>query len=255
VSRALILTYHAIEPGPAPLCVHPDLFRAHVAAVLSSGARVVGVSELVAELASPTGVERLVALTFDDGFASVARNAVPVLASYGMTATVFCVPGHVGGRNDWDSGRAGGYDSLLVSAEELQALAAAGVEIGSHGFTHLPISSAHGAALEREIEGSREMLERLTGIKVRSYAYPYGALPHPKARSLVEQTYGAACTTRVSFVSQRPDLYALPRVDAHYLRRPELLRSAAEGSLASYLVARRLGARARRAFIKDYVSA
>lgn len=255
MSRALILTYHAIEPGPAPLCVHPDLFRAHVAAVLSSGARVVGVSELVAELASPTGAERLVALTFDDGFASVARNAAPVLASHGLTATVFCVPGHLGGRNDWASDPTGGYDSPLVTAEELQALAAAGVEIGSHGFAHLPASEPRGVVLEREIEGSREVLERLTGTKVRSYAYPYGALPHSEARSLVERTYGAACTTRVAFVGQRPDVYALPRVDAHYLRRPDLLRRAAEGSLASYLVARRLGARARRAFSKDYVTA
>ena len=39
------------------------------------------------------------------------------------------------------------------------------------------------------------------------------------------------------------------------LRRPDLLRLAAEGSLASYLVARRLGSRARRAFRKDYVTA
>jgi peptidoglycan/xylan/chitin deacetylase (PgdA/CDA1 family) len=255
VSRALIVTYHAIEPGSAPLCVHPDLFRAHVAAVLSSGARVVGVSELVAELASPTGAERLVAMTFDDGFASVARNAAPVLASHGLTATVFCVPGHLGGRNNWESERAGAYDSSLVTADEVQALAAAGIEIGSHGFGHLPASETRGAALEREIEESQEMLERLTATKVRSYAYPYGALPHPQARSLVERTYGAACTTRVAFVGQRPDVYALPRVDAHYLRRPELLRRAAEGSLGSYLVARRLGSRARRAFRKDYVTA
>ena len=154
--------------------MHPDLFRAHVAAVLSSGARVVGVCELVAELASPTGVERLVALTFDDGFASVARNAAPVLASSSSTtATVFCVPGHLGGRNDWASDpswrvRLAARDGRRHS----QALAAAGVEIGSHGFAHLPASEPRGVALEREIEGSREVLERLTGTESAAYAYP-----------------------------------------------------------------------------------
>ena len=255
MSRALIVTYHAIEPGPAPLCVHPDLFRAHVESVLASGARAVTVSGLVRELALPTGSEPLVALTFDDGFASVARNAAPILSSYGLTATVFCVAGHIGGRSDWGSDPAGAFDSALASADEIAALVSAGFEIGSHGFEHLPVSEASGAALERELAGSREALERLTGTAVRSYAYPYGALPHPEARSLVQRTYDAACTTRVAFVGEQPDVHGLPRVDAHYLRRPELLRRAAEGSLASYLVARRLGSRARRAFSKDYVTA
>jgi peptidoglycan/xylan/chitin deacetylase (PgdA/CDA1 family) len=255
LSRALIVTYHAIEPGPAPLCVHPDLFRAHVDAAVSSGARLVSVSELVRELSSPTSGERLVALTFDDAFASVARYAAPILASRGVTATVFCVAGHIGGRNDWASDPAGRLDAPLASTDEIAALASAGIEIGSHGFTHLPATEVSGVALEREIVGSRQALESLTGTEVRSYAYPYGAPPHPEARRLVERTYDAACTTRLALVGERPDVHALPRVDAHYLRRPELLRRTAEGSLGSYLVARRLGSRVRRAFRKDYVTA
>jgi peptidoglycan/xylan/chitin deacetylase (PgdA/CDA1 family) len=255
VSRALILTYHAIEPGPAPLCGHPDLFRAHVDAVLASGARVVSISELVGELASPTGAERLVALTFDDAFASVLGEAAPVLVAEGLPATAFCVAGHLGGRNDWSSDPAGGFDAPLVSAGELTQLVSAGFEIGSHGFAHLPLSEARGAALERELVGSKEALEHITGTDVRSYAYPYGASPHPEARNVVRRTYAAACTTRVALAGERSDPHALPRVDAHYLRRPELLQRAAEGSLGAYLVARRFGSRARRAFRNDYVSA
>ena len=255
MSRALIVTYHAIEPGSPPLCVHPNLFRAHVETVLSAGARMVSICGLGEELSSPTGDERLVAFTFDDGFASVARSAAPVLSSHGVSATVFCVAGHAGGRNDWASDPPGGFDSALVSEEEIGALVSAGIEIGSHGLSHLPASEATGGRLEQEICGSREALERLTGTEVRTYAYPYGALPHPEARALVERTYDAACTTRVAFVGGQPDLHALPRVDAHYLRRPEILRRAVEGSLGSYLVARRLGSRARRAFRRDYVTA
>ena len=108
MSRALIITYHAIEAGPPPLYVHPELFQLHVESVLSEGARILNVSALVQELAEPTGTERLVALTFDDGFSSVARNAAPILSSYGVSATVFCVAGHVGGRNDWPTDRPGG---------------------------------------------------------------------------------------------------------------------------------------------------
>ena len=201
-----------------------------------------------------TSADRLVAFTFDDGFASVARNAAPVLAAHGLPATVFCVAGHIGGRNDWASNPSGGVDSALVSADDIEELVSAGFEIGSHGFEHLPVPEASGAALEQEITGSKDALEQLTGTEVRSYAYPYGALPRAEVRSRVERTYAAACTTRVGLVGSRPDMHALPRVDAHYVRRPELLRRAIEGSLGPYLAARRFGAQARRTFRKDYVT-
>ena len=255
MSRALIITYHAIEAGPPPLYVHPELFQLHVESVLSEGARILNVSALVQELAEPTGTERLVALTFDDGFSSVARNAAPILSSYGVSATVFCVAGHVGGRNDWSTDRPGGHVSALVSEDEIGQLVSAGVEIGSHGFSHLPVPEARGEQLLREVCESRELLEQLTGAEVRTFAYPYGALPDVEARHLVSKEYEAACTTRVASVGDHVDRHALPRVDAHYLRRHELLRRAVAGSLESYLLLRRLGSRARRTIRKDYVAA
>lgn len=255
MSRALIITYHAIEPGPPPLCVHPDLFRSHVETVLAAGARVVGVSELVRELAVPTSDDRLVALTFDDGFASVATAAAPILASHELGGTVFCVAGHVGGANDWETGRNGGFAAPLASREQILELVAAGLEIGSHGFAHRPAAELSDDEAEQEIVGSREHLERLSGTEVRAYAYPYGALPSRAVRRVVDRTYDAACTTRLAVVEERPDPHALPRVDAHYLRRPELLRRAVSGSLGPYLAVRRLGARARRVVRPDYVTA
>ena len=252
VSRALIITYHAVEPGPRPLCVHPELFLVHVDAVVSSGVRAVTISELAQELASPTSDDRLLAITFDDGFASIAEHAAPLLAARGLPATVFCVAGHIGGRNDWAGNLAGGFESRLLSAEQIAALASEGIEIGSHGFAHAPASETGGELLERELVHSKEVLERLTGGTVRSYAYPYGALPGEEARKLVEATYDAACTTRVASVPARADMHELPRVDAHYLRRPQLLRRAVAGRLEPYLALRRAGARARRAVHSDY---
>ena len=47
-------------------------------------------------------------------------------------------------------------------------------------------------------------------------------------------------------------MLALPRVDAYYLRRPELLRRVLEGARDEYLRLRAIAARARRLFWKDY---
>jgi hypothetical protein len=96
------------------------------------------------------------------------------------------------------------------------------------------------------------VLEQAAGVPVTSFAYPYGAGPSPAARALVASTYAAACTTRLGAVGQRTDVHALPRVDSHYLRRPQLLARALSGSLGPYLGARGLAARARRALVKDY---
>lgn len=255
LSRALLITYHAIEHGPQPLCVDPDLFRRHVETVLSDGARIVDVTTLVDQLSAPPSSERLVAFTFDDGFSSVARHAAPILSSYGVGATVFCVAGHVGGRNDWPTDRAGGLVSSLMSEEDIAQIVSDGLEVGSHGFSHVPISRVEGDLLRREVVESKQMLERLSGTTVRSFAYPYGALPDEDSRRLVGSTYDAACTTRLAAVDVGADLHLLPRVDAHYLRRPEILRRAVSGSLDSYLLLRRLGSRARRVLRPDYVTA
>ena len=97
-ARGLVLTYHAIAQGRSPLVVEPALFARHVECLVEAGAVSITVSELAAALREGTLHDRSVAITFDDGFASVAEHAAPALSSRGLRATVFAVSGHVGGR-------------------------------------------------------------------------------------------------------------------------------------------------------------
>src|SRR5262249_16377676 len=103
MTRALVLTYHAIGAGPPPLFVEPSLLATHLDCVVESRATVLTVSRFAAALREGSLPERAVALTFDDGFANVHEEAAPLLAERGLTATVFCVAGHLGGRSDWPS--------------------------------------------------------------------------------------------------------------------------------------------------------
>ena len=254
MARALILTYHAVERGRSPLCLDPALFAAHAEAIAASGARSLTVRDLASALRDGALEEDVVAITFDDGFASVAETAAPLLLDRGLTATVFCVAGHLGLLNYWQSARAGGYRARLADAETLSALERAGFEIASHGVEHAPLANASEEVARREVIDSRVALEQEVATGVTSFAYPYGAIPGPSARRLVEETYDAACTTKLGRVSPTGDLHTLPRVDAHYLRRPELLERALRGHLGGYLRARGLAARARRALVEDFVT-
>ena len=247
---ALILTYHAIEEGPAPLCVAPRVLRSHLDVLARSGAEMLTVSELLERMAELP--ERAVAITFDDGFRSVVEEAAPMLHARGMPATVFAVAGHLGADNGWLTQPPKAPRRPLASGGELAALVDEGWEIGSHGLDHAPLTGAAGVLLERELVTSREQLEAIVEAPVRSYAYPYGALPGPEGRQVVEREYASACTTELGAVEEGADPHALPRVEIHYLRRPALLARALEGSLSTYLSARRVGARARRLIRRDF---
>jgi peptidoglycan/xylan/chitin deacetylase (PgdA/CDA1 family) len=248
----LILTYHAVEDGPAPLCIDPAVFAEHVRTIAAAGCVAVTVSELAAALRAGDVPDRAVAITFDDGCASVAEHAAPVLREHGTRATIFCVAGHVGGANDWASQAPWAPRLRLADADALVSLAAEGWEIGSHGVEHSPLDDAGEEVARREVAESHKLLEEMLATTVSSFASPYGARPSAAAAALIAETYEAACAGGPAAVTRGADPFALPRVDAHYVRSPERLRRALTGSPGAYLALRGLASRLRRGMRKDY---
>jgi peptidoglycan/xylan/chitin deacetylase (PgdA/CDA1 family) len=251
--RPVIITYHAVDTGRSPLCLAPSIFREHLDCIVDHGWKTATVAQLADALRTGSLPDRSIVLSFDDGFASVADTATPELVARGMVATVFCVAGHLGGVNDWLTDRPGGYRSALATPHALRELAAAGIEIGAHGHAHAPLVATAAGLLRRELIDARSSLEQAVGTSVASLAYPYGAPPSTPAASIVRRTYRAACGTALRRVGTDDDVFDLPRIDAHYLRRLDLLERLLEGRLDGYLVLRRLAARARRAVRKDYL--
>ncbi len=247
----LILTYHAIEAGPPPLHVPPDLFREHVDAIAESGQPLFTVSQVAEALREDRLPERGIAVTFDDGAASVVRNAAPLLVDRGIPATVFCVAGHLGRMSDWPSQRPRTPQFELAGAMEIAELASAGFEIGSHGLEHASLGEATDSVLRRELVESKDVLEQAAAVSVRAFAYPYGVVPPEDA--LVRSTYTCACATGFQPAGGNADLYALPRVDVHYIRSPDAYRSTLAGGQRRYLAARRIASNVRRAVTPDHV--
>lgn len=249
---ALVLTYHAIEAGPAPLCLDRGTFERHIDVLAEANVETLTIGELAAAVRRRAVPERAVVLTFDDAFASAVHVAAPMLAERGMRATFFCVAAHLGGTNDWPTQNPRAPRLPLADTPELAALARSGFEIGSHGMTHAPLDPISAQLGEYELVGSKEALETALGVNICSIAYPYGVPPSEGAAVLVSAHYTAACTTRLDTIGSGSRPLALPRVDAHYVRSPRLLRHAVTGSLGPYLTARRAGAAARRMLFADY---
>ena len=143
----------------------------------------------------PTWGYRL-AVTFDDGDASVLEHAFPVLSELGLPGTVFVPAGTVGapGLLDWD---------------ELRLLANAGWEIGSHSVTHACLTKVDDAVLDEELRVSRELIEAQLGVPCRSIAYPYGESDERVRAAAERMGYTAGCTTGGT---RRADALGWPRV-------------------------------------------
>ncbi|MEK8142048.1 polysaccharide deacetylase family protein [Streptomyces sp. M10(2022)] len=131
----------------------------------------VGIATL---LRSPAAGRRgLVGLTFDDGYADFLHEALPVLRRHGCTATVFVLPGRLGGSNAWDPL---GPRRALLSEEEIRTLAEAGMEIGSHGMRHQDLTELGDDELRLETHRSRDLVQHITGAAPQGFCYPYGTV-------------------------------------------------------------------------------
>lgn len=203
-----VLMYHSVSPyteDPYQVTVSPHRFAQQMRWLASRGLRGVSMRTLIA--ARQRGVEAgLVGLTFDDGYADFPRHALPVLLRHGFSATAFVIAGRLGGENAWD---AAGPRKALMTAGQVREVAAAGIEIGSHGLRHVPLNRTSGPALVREQQLSRRILQDVTGTSVGGFCYPYG---HLSARvvdgvHIAGYDYGCAIWT-----SELTGPYALPRI-------------------------------------------
>lgn len=117
---------------------------------------------------------RIVAITFDDAYPSVAEHALPVLRELGWPATVFVPTATAasGGLMTWLSPDFAA-EKRQLSWPELTDLAEAGWEIGSHSRTHRLLSTLDEAELQEELEGFRAEIVAHLG-SCTSIGYPWG---------------------------------------------------------------------------------
>ena len=152
--RRLVLEIHAI--GPRPSYIRPDeayywcedlcLFDRILDAIPDVSAR------------SGTPIE----ITFDDGNASDFIFALPALVKRGLVASFFVCAGRIG--------QAGYLDKKAMTE-----IVAAGMMIGSHGWSHIDWRNADRQTLTKETEEAKHTIEDTIGKQIDSVAIPFGS--------------------------------------------------------------------------------
>ncbi|MFF5188213.1 polysaccharide deacetylase family protein [Streptomyces sp. NPDC000345] len=184
-----VAMYHSVADctdDPYRVTVTPERLDRQLAWLTRRGLRGVSMAELLAAPA-PRG---LVGLTFDDGYADFLTHALPVLRRHRCTATLFVLPGRLGGDNAWDPL---GPRKPLLTADGIRQAAAEGVEIGSHGLTHVDLTRADDRALRAETAGSRAALAELLGPAPAGFCYPYGTVDRRAVDAVRNAGYTYAC--------------------------------------------------------------
>jgi peptidoglycan/xylan/chitin deacetylase (PgdA/CDA1 family) len=207
-----ILLYHRVADDGDPLAVPPARFREQMAFLASGGFRVVDVVEALALLDRGAVPPRTVGLSFDDGFADVAEEALPALDAHGFRATVFVTTGVTSGRHAF-----GWYDRQppVLGWDDVVALDRGGVlRFEAHTVTHPNLLAVDDAAAREEISDCRAELEDHLGRKVSVFAYPAGLYGERERRLVAEAGYAAA-------VSCEPGVN-LPETDRFAMRRRQI---------------------------------
>jgi peptidoglycan/xylan/chitin deacetylase (PgdA/CDA1 family) len=196
VRDVLVLCYHAVsEDWPAALSVTSARLEEQLGLLVGRGYR--GVTFW--EAATAPAAEKAVAVTFDDAFRSVFELAFPILSRLGLPGTLFVPTSLIGNTRPmgWpgiDHWLGSPYESDLIgmSWQQVEQLADAGWEIGSHTRSHPRLTELDGTTMANELRGSREDCEQRLGRSCRSLAYPYGDVDARVVQAAGEAGYLAA---------------------------------------------------------------
>lgn len=215
--RAVVLTYHAVEdlsddPVLRPYGVAREKLDAQLGLLARCGFTFVDLEAVIDALAGARRLpRRAVLVTFDDAYASVLTG-VQTLKLRGASAVVFVVAGQIGKDNEWD--RPLGTRCLsLLDSDGLAELASAGLELGSHGMTHRPLTSLPAAELRAELTEPMAAFAKLGLARPRALSYPHGAHDEAVVSAARDAGYSVAFAVAPGAVQRHSPRWALPRLE------------------------------------------
>lgn len=208
---------------------------------------VVPLDRLVEGVARRENLRGKAAVTFDDAYVGVFDYALPLLRELDLPATVFVVAQAPGGHDFWwdhpgvlrvysDARRErwlttlrGDGTAIIASLDlngdassrppracrpadwpTIASAARAGLSIGAHSATHRALTTLGRFDLDTEVNESRDVIARQTGVVPEVFAYPYG-LSNAHVREVVRAAgYRAAFTLDHG---RGPDAWSLGRLN------------------------------------------
>jgi len=206
--RLTVITYHQVQdPADDGSSVGIAAFQQQME-YLRDAYQVVPLGEAVKRLARGRPPDRLVAITFDDGYLDNAATAAPIMYRLGLPATFFVSTDMIGSTrpfpHDLDRRRP---PQAHMSWDDLRRLSADGFDIGSHTCSHADMGAITLDQARMELRDSRDKLEAELRQPVRLFAFPYGRRRNmrPDTMAAARQAYEVCCSAYGGHNQTPPD--------------------------------------------------
>lgn len=185
-----ILIYHYVEyvkdPGDTirqSLNILPATFEAQIKTLKESGYTFITPNQIDDLEKGRLAVEKPIIVSFDDGYEDFYTDVLPIIKKYNVRAVAYVVSGFVDHKNYLTSRQLGAViESNLV-------------EVGAHTVHHLALAKIDPVGAKDEVVLSKDYLEKNFGIKVSSFAYPYGSFNGDVERYVQFAGFSNAVTT------------------------------------------------------------
>jgi len=205
--RVVALTFHDVAANGEPEASGDALYRlsAKEMEALLSQLRHLGYQTVSSKVfrawqqGQASLADRAVVLTFDDGYTSHFEIVTSLLLRYRFSGTFFIPVGRIGRKGH-------------LTWEQLRKLVFLGMEIGSHGMTHRPLTSLSREEVEEELTASKRLLEERLGVSVRALAAPGGFWNAQVAEAAQRAGYDAVWVSTIGTNGQGTNPAALRRV-------------------------------------------
>lgn len=124
-------------------------------------------------------------------------------------------------------------DRIMMTHDEVRALASAGMEIGGHTMNHPVLTSSHLDDARYDIEHGKEELEKIINKPVKYFAYPSGRFGKDYDKDhvdIVKQAgFTAAVSTNDGVVTRASQDFELPRVSIDHASKFKFFASLTRG--------------------------
>ena len=213
-----ILIYHDIRSGSqpeTPLSLGVELLEQQLDLLVKFGYTTITFDHLARALVGEVSLpKKPVILSFDDGYVSFHDLVTPMCVAREMTATVFILAGGIGGSNHWDA--ALGYPEVaLMSEAQINRVAAAGMELGVHGWCHRRLMESDDSERREEIIHSKAALEARFNRRFSSYCYAFGKHSAELFPLLREAGYDVAVAIETAGRKTTSEPLAMRRIHIH----------------------------------------
>lgn len=202
-----ILMYHHIADvvGGNTLFVPASEFKMEMTALKKAGYYTLSPKEAYRVLTTnEKPAEKIVWITFDDGYKNAQEAAAPILTELGMKGSFFIITGMIG-----DEDKMTQQALLEMKANPLMSLE-------SHTVNHIDLQYATSGEASKQLTASKSYLDQVLQQNTSVICYPSGRYNDQTASVATQAGYQLGLTTHPGLASRADGLFALNRVRVSY---------------------------------------